>query len=91
MVCMYHWDIPEVLNQKGGYTAAQFPQWFTDYARILFREYGPMVKYWFTLNEPLNMCPDDGVNSYICAHNLLKTHASVYRMYEKEFKAKQGG
>lgn len=91
MVCMFHWDIPEVLVGKGGYESPQFPQWFQEYARVLFVQFGPMVKYWFTHNEPLNMCPGDGEKSYICAHSILRSHGIVYRMYQKEFKAQQGG
>lgn len=91
MACMYHWDAPIAIGNRGGLKSPHFPEWFTEYARVLFRELGPQVKYWFTYNEPINVCGDDGVNSYICAHSMLKGHGSVYRLYEKEFKATQGG
>lgn len=91
MVCMYHWDAPVAISNRGGLKSPQFTEWFTEYARVLFKELGPLVKYWFTYNEPINVCGDDGVNSYLKAHSMLRAHGSVYRMYEKEFKAKQGG
>lgn len=88
---MFHWDLPQALGNRGGIEADQFPTWFTEYARVLFKEYGSSVKYWFTHNEPINMCGDDGIESYKCAHNLIKAHGLVYRMYEKEFKSQQQG
>lgn len=52
IVTMYHWDLPLKLQQEyGGWESRQIIDDFTNYAKILFEEYGQKVKYWVTLNE----------------------------------------
>ncbi|XP_014287355.1 myrosinase 1 isoform X2 [Halyomorpha halys] len=52
MVTMYHWDLPQDLQLLGGWTNRVVVDFFVDYARILFKEYGNKVKRWVTVNEP---------------------------------------
>jgi lactase-phlorizin hydrolase len=62
------------------------------------------VKWWITINDPHSVSygysdPQSlapGVNGtavgyYLAAHTLIKSHARVYRLYEKEFRDSQGG
>ena len=53
-VCLtiYHWDLPQKLQDKGGWANRDIVKWYTDYAEILFLEYGNDVDYWITINEP---------------------------------------
>jgi beta-glucosidase/6-phospho-beta-glucosidase/beta-galactosidase len=44
MVTMYHWDLPQVLEDEGGFLNATFPFIFEDYARLLFDLFGDRVK-----------------------------------------------
>lgn len=53
---LYHWDHPQALEKLGGWTNELMVQWFTDYARVIFRELGPKIKVFVTLNEPHSMC-----------------------------------
>lgn len=81
-----------MLANKGGSRSPDFPDWFLNYARICFREFGDDVKYWATFNEPRVVCAKEtSILEYNCSKTVVKTHALVYRMYEKEFKAKQKG
>ena len=52
MVTIYHWDLPQTLQDKGGWKNRHITDAFADYAEILFKEYGDKVNYWLTINEP---------------------------------------
>uniref|UniRef100_A0A7G3ACL1 Putative beta-glucosidase lactase phlorizinhydrolase n=1 Tax=Lutzomyia longipalpis TaxID=7200 RepID=A0A7G3ACL1_LUTLO len=103
MVTMYHWDHPREIQKLGGPLNPLFVDFFREYARVLFTRYGDRVKYWITINEPSIFCTyaytsenwGAGINvtggEYYCAHHLLIAHATVYRMYQKEFYSRQGG
>lgn len=52
MVTIFHWDMPQLLQELGGWTNSIVIDYYVDYCRLLFKEYGNMVKHWFTVNEP---------------------------------------
>ncbi|VEN36159.1 unnamed protein product [Callosobruchus maculatus] len=56
MVTLYHWDLPTALQNKGGWMNNNVVGWFTDYARLCFQHFGPLVKHWATINEPKQIC-----------------------------------
>ncbi|KAF5307524.1 hypothetical protein FQR65_LT06879 [Abscondita terminalis] len=104
MVTMYHWDLPLVLSNLGGFTNEAIADWFEDYAKILFDNFGDRVKMWNTINEPRVMCDygyafglfapgisQSGVANYLCNHNVLKAHSRVYHLYHKKFRNQQQG
>ncbi len=49
---LYHWDLPQVLEDRGGWTNAEIVNWFADYTEIVTKRLGDRVKFWMTLNEP---------------------------------------
>lgn len=51
-VCLYHWDLPQALQDKGGWTNREIAHWFADYAQIVAGRLGDRVRHWCMLNEP---------------------------------------
>ncbi|MET0449225.1 MAG: GH1 family beta-glucosidase [Aeromicrobium sp.] len=51
-VTLYHWDLPEALEQAGGWPSRDTAERFADYAAIVGTALGDRVKHWITLNEP---------------------------------------
>lgn len=51
-VTLYHWDLPHLLELKGGWTNRDVIDWFSDYTAICARHFGDRVKNWMVMNEP---------------------------------------
>nr|WP_297423306.1 GH1 family beta-glucosidase [uncultured Actinotalea sp.] len=49
---LYHWDLPQALEDEGGWTSRATAEAFADYARIVAEALGDRVWMWTTLNEP---------------------------------------
>lgn len=49
---LYHWDLPQPLQDAGGWPARDIVGRFTEYAAIVFEALGDQVPMWLTLNEP---------------------------------------
>ena len=49
---LYHWDMPQVLQDQGGWPARSTAEAFVEYADLVSRNLGDRVKNWMTLNEP---------------------------------------
>jgi beta-glucosidase len=49
---LYHWDLPQALELKGGWTNRDVVNWFTDYVAICAQSFGDRVKNWMVMNEP---------------------------------------
>ncbi|KAL0849455.1 hypothetical protein ABMA28_013738 [Loxostege sticticalis] len=104
MVTIYHWDLPQKLQEMGGWTNPHIVDSFSDYARVAFELFGDRVKNWITINEPREICYQgygtvtkapklniQGVAEYMCAKNVLVAHAKAYHIYDKEFRPTHGG
>lgn len=103
-VTMYHWDLPQTLQELNGLLSDDMAEWFGNYARILFANFGDRVKHWMTFNEPQVYCyfgygngihPPriimPGLGDYICVRNTLLAHARAWHIYNDEFRAIQKG
>ena len=52
MPTLYHWDLPQAIEDVGGWPERDTAEWFADYAAEMFRALGDRVKCWLTFNEP---------------------------------------
>jgi beta-glucosidase len=88
-VTLYHWDLPQALEDAGGWTNRDTAYRFADYAFTLYDALGDRVPYWTTLNEPWcsaflgytggQHAPgrQEGVASLVAAHHLMLGHGLV--------------
>jgi beta-glucosidase len=99
---LYHWDLPEALDDRGGWLNRDIADWFCDYAVTLFDALGDRVELWSTLNEPW-VVTDGGYLSGVLApghlnlfeapiatHNLLRAHGSVVERFRSSKAARKG-
>ncbi|XP_067892368.1 lactase/phlorizin hydrolase-like [Heterodontus francisci] len=104
-VTLYHWDLPQALQDVGGWENSSIIDRYVDYADFCFQRLGDRVKFWITLNEPYNAAllgygygtSAPGINMrlgtapYIVGHNLIKAHAEVWHLYNETYRPHQGG
>ena len=63
---LYHWDMPQILENQGGWTNRDVVDWFGEYVDICARNFGDRVANWMVFNEPL---------AFTSLGYLLGTHA----------------
>ena len=86
-VTLFHWDLPNALQRRGGFQNRDMVEWFGDYAALIADKYGDRVKNFMTINEPpcvVGLGLQDGVfapgyklpyaECLNAAHNLLLAH-----------------
>jgi beta-glucosidase len=52
-ITLYHWDLPDILQQKGGWENREVIQWFSYFVETCVKKFGDRVKHWIVLNEPM--------------------------------------
>jgi beta-glucosidase len=52
VITLYHWDLPQALQDKGGWAMRDIAEIFADFAAIAGEALGDRVHRWITLNEP---------------------------------------
>lgn len=95
-VTLYHWDMPQVLEEKGGWTNKKTIDAFVKYAKVCFEAFGDRVKHWITFNETIVFCslgylkgahPPGIVNDvkkyFQATHNVFTAHAKAVTEYKK--------
>ncbi|KAE8296251.1 Lactase-like protein Klotho/lactase-phlorizin hydrolase-related protein Precursor [Larimichthys crocea] len=105
IVTLYHWDLPQVLQEKyGGWQNISMVNHFNEYANLCFERFGDRVKYWITFNNPWSIAVEGyetgehapglklrGTGAYRAAHHIIKAHAKVWHTYDTQWRAKQKG
>ncbi|KAM4596380.1 lactase-like a [Fundulus diaphanus] len=105
VVTLYHWDLPQVLQEKhGGWQNASMVSYFNDFASLCFERFGNRVKHWITFNNPWSIAVEGyetgehapglklrGSGAYKAAHHIIKAHAKVWHTYDTKWRSKQKG
>ncbi|XP_047241194.1 lactase-like b isoform X1 [Girardinichthys multiradiatus] len=105
IVTLYHWDLPQVLQEKyGGWQNISMVNHFNDFANLCFEKFGDRVKHWITFNNPWSVAVEGyetgehapgmrlrGNGAYRAAHHIIKAHAKVWHTYDTQWRAKQKG
>jgi beta-glucosidase len=77
-ITCYHWDLPQALQDKGGWANRDCIGWFNDYVDVISKAYGDKVKNWMVLNEPM---------AFVAVGYLMGIHAPGYRNFKKFYAA----
>jgi beta-glucosidase len=84
-----HWDLPQALQDRGGWDNRDSASWFADYARAMFERLGDRVAMWATHNEPFVVAQNgygggafapglcDVAAGYRAVHNLNRAHGAA--------------
>jgi beta-glucosidase len=95
-VTLYHWDLPQALEDSGGWPERDTAYRFAEYADIVYRALGDRASQWFTLNEPWcsaflgyengEHAPGraDRAAAYRAVHHLLLAHGLGVRAHASE-------
>ncbi len=51
LVTMFHFDMPAALDERGSWSNPDSVDWFVEFAKLMYENYGDRVKYWLTINE----------------------------------------
>ena len=99
---LYHWDLPEALDDRGGWLNRDIAAWFGDFATTMFESLADRVNTWSTINEPWvvsdggymfgGMAPGHSnlFEAPIAAHNLLRAHGTAVERFRSTKAAKNG-
>lgn len=91
---LYHWDLPQELEYRGGFLNRDIVKWFGDYAELLFDTFKDTIPLWATVNEPIatyvgyalgGFAPGKKLESFgrQANHNILMCHGEAVRRFRK--------
>jgi beta-glucosidase len=101
MLTLYHWDLPQALQDSGGWLNRDTALRFADYSAYMFEQFGDRVKKWVTINEPWVIsylghytgehAPGmKNISAFLSsAHHVLLAHGESVRRF-RESNAKDG-
>ncbi|MEV4825707.1 GH1 family beta-glucosidase [Micromonospora sp. NPDC049274] len=91
MATLFHWDLPQALQDAGGWESRDTAHRFADYADAVFTALGDSVPVWLTINEPKTVVQNgylighhapgrqDPDAAYLVAHHLQLAHGLAVR------------
>lgn len=95
-VTLYHWDLPQTLEECGGWTNKRTVDAFVKYANACYKAFGDRVKHWITFNETVVFCSlgylagahppglkNDYKKYFQATHNVFTAHAKAVESYKE--------
>ena len=95
-VTLHHWDLPQALDEQGGWSNRDCASWFSDYAHLIYQAFGSRVQHWTTHNEPWVMVHEGYVagshppgirdlgKAHRASHNLLLGHGLAVQAFRAD-------
>jgi beta-glucosidase len=91
-VTLYHWDLPQALEDRGGWPDREVANWFGEYASAAFGLFGDRVPRWATLNEPIALWVGYGMGAFApglrdeklgrqAMHNAMLAHGTAVQAF----------
>jgi beta-glucosidase len=89
-ITLYHWDLPQALQDEGGWPARAITDYYATYAETMARTLGDRVKRWMTFNEPGVVAMNgyrggdfapgirDQKQAFATAYHLMLAHGKAY-------------
>lgn len=89
---LYHWDLPQGAEDRGGWLNRDCAAWFADYAELMFRKFSDRVPLFSTVNEPIATLVGYGDGGFApgkklpkfgwqACHNLLLGHGKAVERF----------
>jgi beta-galactosidase len=101
-VTLYHWDLPQALEERGGWPERDTAYRFADYTQVVHDRLGDRVSTWLTLNEPWVAAfigyaagihapgRKSAADAFIAAHHMLLGHGLAARVLRSAGAAEVG-
>lgn len=96
LLTMYHWDLPQWVQDEGGWANRASVDYFMEYAKALLDRFGRRVPMWNTINEPFcaailgygtgEHAPGhrNWREALAAAHHLLLSHGRTVQLYRQQ-------
>jgi beta-glucosidase len=103
VVTLFHWDLPQALQDRGGWVNRDTVEAYTQYARTCFERLGDRVPIWITQNEPwvvailgylrgIHAPGHTNLQEMLdVSHHLLLSHGSAVQAYRSSGRTGQIG
>ena len=95
-VTLYHWDLPQTLEEEGGWLNPKTADAFVTFADVCFRAFGDRVRNWITFNETVIFCSlgyltgahppgieGDAKAYFQATHNVFVAHARAVELFKQ--------
>lgn len=96
MLTLYHWDLPQWIEDEGGWTQREIVQHFMMYASVIMDRFGQRISWWNTINEPYcasilgygtgEHAPghQNWKEAFTAAHHILLCHGIAIKLHEEK-------
>ncbi|KZE70383.1 beta-glucosidase [Paenibacillus jamilae] len=96
MLTLYHWDLPQWIEDEGGWTQREIIQHFKMYASVIMDRFGERIKWWNTINEPFcasilgygtgEHAPghENWSEAFTAAHHILMCHGIAINLHKEK-------
>ncbi len=97
LITLFHWDLPQALQDQGGWENREVAYRFAEYADVLYQALGDVATSWLTLNEPKTITTmgyisgvhapgiQNPARAYVALHHMLLGHGLATQAFRARF------